>query len=135
MEGWERQTLETSLKSVVDLICGFATNGGSSPTAAQIFGNCIKSVVRNSAGNYTITLKPEFRYADLVGKSAHLSLLTVANSFAQCGPYDKTVGTLIVTTLTGGAAADIAADANNFVTVRLTARWGGNQDGSVLYDV
>jgi len=133
-EGFERQSLETPLKSAVELVGGFATNGNADPTAAQIFGNFIKSVARTGAGAYLVTLKPEFRYMDLVGKSAHLSLAAAGNSFAQCGPYDKTVASLVVTTLTGGAAADVAANADNFVTLRLTARFGQNQDGCVLYD-
>lgn len=132
MEG--RYTVETPAKDLVLLVGGFATNGASAPSAAQLFGNWISSVTHDSTGVYTVTMKPDFRALQLVAKGATLSLATVADSAVQLGPYNATLGTLVVRTLTAGAVADIAANADNFVSLQLSARYGRNQDGSVLYD-
>lgn len=129
---FERQTVETSGKSEVRLSGGFRTNGASSPTV--LYGNWILSVARTAAGTYTLTVKRDFRFLDLVSKQCSLQLAAAGDSKVQFGPYDKTAGTQVVITITGVAAADIAADANNIVWVELIARYGTVPDGSPTYD-
>ena len=129
---FERQTVETSQKSEVRLSGGFRTNGGASPTV--LYGNCIQSVARTGAGTYTVTLKRGFRFLDIVSKQCSLQLAAAADSKVQWGPYDKAAGTQVVVTITGAAAADIAANADNIVWLEWIARCGIVPDGSPTYD-
>ena len=129
-----RETLETTNKGAVVLFGGFKTNGGSSPTAAQIFGNFIQSVTRTGAGAYDVLLKPEFRNLDVISKQISLQLATPGDSKAQFSTYVKTTGVQKVATITTAAAADIAADADNIVWIQMTIRYAVTSDGTVLYD-
>lgn len=122
----------TSHKPEVRLSGGFATNGGSNP--ATLYGNWIQSVTRSGAGAYSVLLKPEFRGMRNVGKQASLQLAAVGDSKVVLGPYDSTAGTLVVTTVTGAAAADIAANADNIVWLDLTMIYSDVPNGSPNHD-
>lgn len=112
---------------------GFSTNGGSSPvtflgpyglTATGPYGqsnlpNGITALTRTGAGQYTLTFLDNF-FTYLVAE-VFLSLGAAANSFAQFNGFTNlnsaTLGlTAIITTLTAGAAADIAAATGNIVS-------------------
>lgn len=126
---FQRNTVETPHKSEVRLSGGFATNGASNP--ATIYGNWIQSVIRDGgAGIYLVTLKPDFRGMRNKGKQASLQLAAVGDSKVVIGPYNATAGTLRVWTVTGAAAADIAANADNIVWLDLTMSYTTLGDGS-----
>lgn len=129
-----RFPVETPHKPEFRLSGGFNTNGGSSPTAAQIFGNWIQSVTRSGVGAYSVLLKPEFRGMRNIGKQASLQLAAVGDSKVVLGPYDAAAGTLVVSTVTGAAAADIAANADNIVWLDLTMIYSDIPNGSPAHD-
>jgi hypothetical protein len=127
-----RQTIEGVHKGELRLSGGFRPNGGSNPSV--LYGNWIESVTRNGAGDLTVRLKKPFRNMDCLSKQVSLQLSTAADSKVQLGPYDKAAGTQRVFTITGTAAADIAANADNIVWLELTMRYGNVPDGSPNYD-
>ena len=134
MSGFERTTVEAPNKGVVTLHGGFATNGASNP--ATLFGNFIQSVTRTGAGAYLVQLKSEFIGLKLLARFADLTLAAAGDSRAQLGAYSASAGTLVVTTLTAGAAADIAAATDNYVFLTLEAAYLADlvQDGTLTYD-
>lgn len=77
------------------------------------------SVARTSAGLFTITL--DDLYPSLVSKWCSLSLATPATDHhLQFDAEDvATAGTITLTHLTGGVAADIAANADNNISFGL----------------
>lgn len=126
---FQRNTVETPHKSEVRLSGGFAPNGTSNPTT--VYGNWIQSVVRDGgAGIFLVTLKPDFRNMRNKGKQATLQLSAVADSKVVLGPYSASAGTLRVWIVTGAAAADIAANADNIVWLDLTMSYTSLPDGS-----
>jgi len=100
----------------------FAPNGGSAIDATKNKGRGF-SVARTGAGLFLITFE-QVGY-DLVEAEATLQVAASADSKAQLGTYDGTAKTLVVRTITGAAAADIAADANNRVNFSATFNQSG----------
>lgn len=126
---FQRNTVESPHKSEIRLAGGFAPNGASNPVT--VYGNWIQSVVRDGgAGIFLVTLKPDFRNMRNKGKSASLQLSAVADSKVVLGPYSASAGTLRVWTVTGAAAADIAANADNIVWLDLVMSYTSLPDGS-----
>lgn len=95
----------------------FAPNGASALDATAVKGRGF-SVARSGVGIFTVTF--DAVGVDLVSTLASLRLNASANSMAQPGAYDATAKTLIIRTLTAGADADIAANANNRVSFEVT---------------
>ena len=123
-----RYTVESPHKSEVRLAGGFRPEGASAVTA--IYGNWISSVTRNGAGDFTITMKNDFKGLYCTGKSALLQLSAVADSKIVMGPYSASAGTQQLFVVTGAAAADIAANADNIIWVELVISYTRLPDGS-----
>jgi hypothetical protein len=107
----------------------FKPNGTSDPTSFD--KSWIKSVGRSGVGAFTITLKdsmPVFRR--LLGLQMHVQ-----------GPGESTIKSIAVSLsaktitcqiYTAGAAADIAAGADNYAFVTLVVKADNTDDGSEL---
>jgi len=95
----------------------FAPNGAGAVDQSTIKGAWISSVARDNAGELTLTMVDAFARYEYV--EAHLQMAAATDSCAQVGAVDLTAKTIKLHTLTAGAAADIAANANNRVNVKL----------------
>lgn len=95
----------------------FSPNGTGAVTAPIGLG---WTVARTGVGVFTITL--EDAYKEFESGQAQVQLDPAADTFAQLGAYDATARTLVLRTLTGGAAADIASGANNTVQFQLVMK-------------
>lgn len=125
---FQRNTVESPHKSEIRLSGGFRPNGAGSITA--FYGNWIQSVTRNGAGDYTVTMKNDFKGLYCHGKRATLQLSAVADSKVVLGPYSATAGTQQLWVVTGAAAADIAANADNIVWLELVVSYTRLNDGT-----
>ncbi len=92
----------------------FAPNGSSALDATKVKGKGF-TVAYTSTGVYTVTFLDAW-YA-LVVALTQVQLHSAADTQIQVGDYTaasgSTKGTLVLTALTGGSAADIAANAQN----------------------
>jgi hypothetical protein len=107
-----QQTARTLNRDAVLVFFRFATNAASNPVTTTI-GGPVLSVTHSGTGQYTVIFNDTF--PSLYSAYVHLSMGAAANSFAQINSWTGTTNTLVLTTLTAGAAADIAAAANNIV--------------------
>ncbi len=107
-----QQPMRTLNRDAVGVFFQFATNGASNPVATTIVGP-ILSVTHSGTGQYTIVFNDTF--PSLFSAWAHLGMGTAANSFAQINSWTGSTKTLVLTTLTAGLAADVAAAAGNIV--------------------
>jgi len=133
--GIRRETVETPHKGEIVLTGIFWTNGSSAPTA--LVGSWISSVAHTATGVWTITMAEKFRgWVGLLGCDVSLSMNALGLSIVQFGAIDLDAGTVIIRAATesGGtlAAADIAANANNFISVTLRLKYNKSPDGSGL---
>lgn len=90
----------------------FAPNGSSAVSSASNKGKGW-SVARTGAGEFTITFGAA--YPDLQSFQTTLQLATPDDKFLVAGTYSSTAKTIKVTVwdVSGAAATDVAADANN----------------------
>lgn len=90
-------------------------NGTSTPTVGENPDKVLESVSRSGVGVYVLTLNDKF----LALRSVHcqVQLNAAANTMVQVtgATTVATTRTITVTILTAGAAADIAANANNIL--------------------
>ena len=98
----------------VKVIAGsFAPNGAGAVSSSSVKGKGF-SVVRTSAGLFTITLQDA--YVALLAAHAHLQLAVGDDKVAQVGAIDvvsaKTIA-IRVWDISGAAETDVAANANN----------------------
>ncbi len=111
------QALNPELKIVAG---SFTTNSSSSPDSANNTGKGW-SVARTGTGELTVTL--EDTYGGLISAQCSLALNAAADSKVQFGAIDVTSAkTVVIRTITGTSAADIAANANNRVHFALFLR-------------
>jgi len=105
----------------VKILAGsFTTNSSSNPVATNNTG-AGWSVARSGTGELTVTL--EDSYPGLISAQVSLALNAAADSKCQFGAIDVTTAkTVVIRTITGTAAADIAANANNRVHFCLILR-------------
>ena len=99
-------------RDVVILAGSFAPNGASAISASSNKGFGW-SVARANTGVFTITLQDS--YSALLSGQVQLQLASTDDKFAVLGEVDlsaKTV-TIYVYDISGGASADLAANANN----------------------
>jgi hypothetical protein len=114
---------ETRGRGKLEIGFSFPPNGASAVAASSIVQDASKpvlSVVRTAAGKYTITLN-EYP-GTLVGAKAHLRMNVPDGSQAALGPLvagSKTIECWLIDASNPPAAADVAANANNVVTVTL----------------
>lgn len=101
---WNRvQALEKETKHLY----GKVTIGASgAPTLVQSLG--FASVVRNSAGNYTVTLQDKY-VALMSVKVSYIAAVAEDLSFQVSAEAVKTAKTIGLLTLTGGVATDPAS--------------------------
>lgn len=113
-------------KRIISVRGSFATNGNATPTVAGTRGQGFRktAVTRTGVGTYVVTFDDP--YLDLDDANAHLQLPAAADNTASVGPVaslSATTGpTMTIFTLTAGAAADIAANANSRVFFNATFR-------------
>lgn len=98
----------------------FAPAGAGAPTDTKGKGF---SVARTAIGVFTVTL--DARFNQLLAGVVSVQLAASANTMAQLGAVDLSARTVVIRTLTAGADADIAADANNRVNFTLVLRNSG----------
>ena len=135
MQGVQREPQYQSHKGVIELDGIFWPDTASNPS--DIIGNWIDSVAHSATGVWTITMKEKYRgHIGLLGCQVSLSMNALGLSIIQFGAIDLAAGTIIIRAATesGGtlAAADIAANANNFIAVKLVLKFEKSQDGSGL---
>ena len=130
--GYDRHAIESSHKPEVRLAGGFRPNGAGAISA--LYGNWISSVVRNGAGDFTVTLKTEWANKRVVCKAVCLQLSAVADSKIVMGPYVAASRTQQLWVVTGAAAADIAANADNIVWLELVVINSNIDNGSPNHD-
>jgi hypothetical protein len=99
----------------------FFPAGAADPTFQRELCRGVASITRTGVGAYLITLEDTFRF--LVGKMASVQLAAGADVVAQFGAIAN-VGTALPPTialrlLAGAAAVEVAANANNSVSVKL----------------
>lgn len=133
--GIQRNDVKTPHKGEIVLAGIFWTNADSNP--ATVVGSWISSVAHTATGVWTITMKEKFRgWVGLLGCDVSLSMNALGLSIVQFGAMDLDAGTVIIRAATesGGtlAAADIAANANNFISVTLRLKYSNADDGSGL---
>ena len=105
----------------VKILAGsFTTNSSSNPVATNNTG-AGWSVARSGTGELTVTL--EDSYPGLISAQVSLALNAAGDSKCQFGAIDVTTAkTVVIRTITGTSAADIAANANNRVHFCLILR-------------
>jgi len=110
-----------SLNPGVKVIAGsFTTNGSSNPASANNTG-AGWSVARTGTGELTVTLEDSF--PGLISAQCSLALNAAGDSKVQFGAIDvSSAKTVVIRTITGTSAADIAANANNRVHFCLILR-------------
>lgn len=133
--GIQRNDVKSPHKGEIVLTGIFWTNAGSAPTS--VVGSWISSVAHTATGVWTITMKEKYRgWIGLLGCDVSLSMNALGLSIVQFGAMDLDAGTIIIRAATesGGtlAAADIAANANNFISVTLRLKYSGAEDASGL---
>lgn len=127
----QRNDVKSPHKGEIVLTGIFWTNADSNP--ASVIGSWISSVAHTDTGVWTITMKEKFRgWVGLLGAHVSLSMNAYADSNIQLGAMDLDAGTVIVRNGTGGVAADIAANANNFISVTLHLKYSKAEDASGL---
>lgn len=96
----------------------FAPNGSSAVDATLNLGQNF-SVTRTGTGAFSLVLR-SVNGRRVVSAQAHLRLATPADSVVQVGSVTPSTTdgsvTIVLTVLTAGAAADIAANANNRIS-------------------
>lgn len=114
------QTLTPGLKA---LLIRIAPNGSSDPSIAE--GEGAASVARTAAGRFTITLNDQWKVRPTIFATAEI-VGNATDIYAQGGVYTAGTGTsgdtVVVRTLTGATETDVAADADNMISVLLVYR-------------
>lgn len=104
----------------VRIVGRFFPQGASAPTIGFPTKRKRFSVVRTSAGVYTVTLLDKWFEFAVVGATLQLAALTVRN--LQVGTIVQAAGTFVISNIDGAAAAqDVAADPNNSITFDVSA--------------
>jgi hypothetical protein len=132
---FQRQTLETTHKSIVEFSGGFLPNGSSACSASHIRANWILSVAHTATGVYTVTMKSEYR--NLQGVLSAVGSLRIAGtalSWGRIGAIDLSAGTIVCYTFTEAsdttALADITQDAGSSFDIILQLQYAPIVDGS-----
>jgi len=104
--------VRTLVRELIPVVGSFAPNGASAVSATSRKG-LGWSVARTSAGLFTITFTD--KYNDLVCAESSLQLASADDKFTQIGTWTANTKALQIRVwdVSGGAVADVAADANN----------------------
>lgn len=113
--------IQTLGKNRVVLAGSFAPNGSNPISSASVLGRGF-SVAYTSTGLYTITLDDVWAQCDAA--IATLQLATADDKFVTVGAIDLSARTVQIAAwdISGGAKADITADANNRINFVLVLR-------------
>lgn len=117
MEG--RQTAENAGKGGVKCAFQFLLNGTSNPATIIDPWGCVQSIVYSATGIQTITLKPRFKDLRPISTQVSLAMGTPSDSAVYKKSYVAATAVLVLGTYTAGAAAAIAAGADNAVNVEI----------------
>ena len=99
----------------------FAPQGTSQPTFVAADGRGVATIVRNSAGNFTITL--EDAYPRLLSLQSTLAIVSATDIMLQWGAIDVVIAkTLVIRAVVAAVETDIAANAANRIYVDLALR-------------
>jgi hypothetical protein len=113
--------LKTQGSNYVALAFSFSPQGTGAPALGEGCAAYVTSIVRNSAGNFTITLANKF--AALVSAPVMLSMSTATDLKPQWGAIDVvSAKTLVLNLLAVATPTDMAANAANKVFVTLFLR-------------
>jgi hypothetical protein len=115
MEG--RQTAENAGKGGVKAAFQFLLNGTSNPATIIDPWGCVQSIVYSATGLQTIVLKPRFKDLRPIATLLQLAMGTPSDSDVVKVSYVASTATLVIQTRTAGAAAAIAAGADNAINV------------------
>jgi len=112
-------------KEIVFIKGSFAPNGSSQPDTSAFLGGHIATVLRNSAGNWTVTLKDKIKVieAEIPGLrfvTASTDLKVQFGAFSNVGT--ATAVSFIMRSLAVATETDIAANADNRISFFLVAR-------------
>jgi hypothetical protein len=120
MASIQHHPVDATQRFTIKLSGSFAPNGASAVSAASNKGRGF-TVARTGTGQFTLTLTD--KWAELVSANATLQLATPADSQVQWGACDVvSAKTLVLTVLTAGVAADVAANAGNRINFDLCLR-------------
>lgn len=113
-----RGALLTQVLGLQCITIKFAPQGAGAPTLLE--GEGVASVSRTSAGLFLITLQDTWGAAPVAMK-AQCQMAAATDIKAQCGTYTvvSTGDTLAVRTIAVAVETDVAANANNTVSVQL----------------
>jgi hypothetical protein len=115
MEG--RQTAEAAGHGLVRAGFQFLTNGTSNPATIIDPLGMVLSVTYSATGNYSVVLRPRFKNVRPIDTQVSLAMGTPSDSAVYKTGYDAANATLTLQTRTAGAAAAIAAGADNAINV------------------
>jgi hypothetical protein len=116
--------LQVEGKEIVAVVVRFFPQNTAAPIVNDSTGLSPNGVTRSGVGVFLISFAQN--YPEFLGAIATVQLNAFANTTVQTGAFTAGASyaqpaagyaTLAVTTVTGGAAADITANANNSVTV------------------
>lgn len=111
--------IKSKTRGCVEVQGSFAPAGTGAVTTVNGTGF---TVARTDVGEFTITLNES--YNELVACTAGLMLATPGDQVLQFGAFSSANKTLVLNVwdISGGALADIAADADNRIHFRLTLK-------------
>lgn len=124
----ERRLLKTSHSDEVRLTGRVLPAGTGAPTTK---GNWISAVARNGAGDYTLTVKTEYKGLLTRQVAIEVSLHTNGGADWRVVSADVSGATFkLFTRNSAGTLADLASDVDNYIAVSLTGKWSDALDGS-----
>ena len=108
--------MASTTPQIVEICGSFAPDTANAPTDVRGDGF---TVARTNTGEFTIAW--DKYYPELESFTGSLQLATKSDQFLVCGAVDLTAKTAVMTVwdISGAAAADVAAAANNRVNFRL----------------
>lgn len=126
----ERRLLKTSHSDEVTLHGRLLPAGTSAPTFK---GNWISAVARNGVGDYTITVKSE--YKGILARKLYIMVSAHSNTGTLIHAVSADVSGATFKVFTYDAAnppavTDMASDVDNYVAIQLVGKWSDALDGS-----
>tara|TARA_R110000751_G_scaffold149908_1_gene254840 strand:+ start:215 stop:595 length:381 start_codon:yes stop_codon:yes gene_type:complete len=110
-----------ALNPSVKIVCGSFKPNGSSAVDNTANTGTGWTVARGGVGIFTVTLGD--KYPAVLSATCSVALSAVADTLVQFGAIDvASAKTLVVNVITGGSAADIAANAANRIHFCLLLR-------------
>lgn len=124
----ERRLLKTSHSDEVSLHGRVLPAGTGTPTFK---GNWISAVARNGTGDYTVTVKSE--YKGLLSRQVCILTSVHSNTGTLIHHVSGDVSGATFKLFTynnANGAVDMASDADNYIAIQLVGKWSNVIDGS-----